>query len=157
MEFEVGDDDGLARFLDGLGGFGNGGFEILGITFGGRGDSRRRMSDGHIDNVVRDLDVAGAALSLHGADDADDLVGGGLRIEQHGRGAGHFIINALLRVEGADLVMKERIVLAVAGRGSAGDDDHAALFRISAGDGIEHVQPADAVGDGGQAQPWTRA
>ena len=76
---------------------------------------------------------------------------GGLFVEKNCRGDGDFIVHALLRLEGFHLVMQQRVLLPVLHARPAGDDDDRALFRVRAGDGVEDVQAADAVGHADQA------
>ena len=72
-------------------------------------------------------------------------------VEQDGAGDGDFIIDAALGFEGFDLVMKERIFFAIFAAGGTGDDDDGGFFSIGAGNGIEDVEAADAVGHADQA------
>ncbi len=48
-------------------------------------------------------------------------------------------------------MVEEWVFFAVLSAGGAGDDDDGGFFGVGAGDGVEHVQAADAVGDAGQA------
>ena len=98
-----------------------------------------------------DFDVDGAFVLEAGVDDAHDFGGGGLFIEQDGGGDGDFIVDAALGFEGFDFVVQEGIFFAVFAARGAGDDDDGGFFGIGAGDGVEDVEPADAVGDADQA------
>jgi hypothetical protein len=111
----------------------------------------RRKRDRTIDHVVGDFNVDGALVAEAGVDDADDFGGGALFVEKHGAGDGDFVVNPSLGFESFYFVMEQRIFLAVFSSRSAGDDDDGRFFGIGAGDGVDHVQAADAVGDAGEA------
>ena len=141
----------------------------------GGSDFRRRWEPSAIGNfaihhVVRHFDVNRSLVPQAGLDAADDFRRGALFIEQHRARDGDFVVNAPLRLERLHLVMKERIFLAIFSPGRAAHDDHRRFLRIGAGDGVENVEPAHAVGDadqpdavdarvgiGGETRRWARA
>ena len=89
---------------------------------------------------MRDFDVDGAFVLEAGFDAATDLGGGGIFVEQHGRGDGDFFIDPALGFERFDFVMQQGITLAVFAAGGAADDDDGRFFGICAGDGVEGVE-----------------
>jgi len=152
VQFHIRNDNRLLSIVDALSNFGKRPFQVFRIAFDHRLVFENGQFDRHIHDIVWNFNIARAAMRFNFGDNTNDFFGSGFRIEQYGGCAGHFIINAALRIKGAHFVMLQLVALAVIRGGAARNNQHRAFFSIGAGDGIEHVQPADAIGHAGNAQ-----
>ena len=109
--------------------------------------ARQNLGEHH---VARNFDVDRAACAAR--QHAVDLARRGFRIIQNGGADGQFLEYLLLRIEGADLVMEERVGDALFRARRAGDDDDRRAFGVGLGDGIGDLQAADRIGDAGRTK-----
>ena len=103
-------------------------------------------------HVARDLDVDRARRAAAKRQHAVDLRRRGFRIVEHGGADGELGEDALLGVEGADLVVEQRILAPLARARRAADDHHRRALGVGLRHRVGDLQPADAVGDAGGAE-----
>ena len=127
--------------------------ERVRIGFFRRGGRDSRYRNFAINNVVRHFDVNRTFVTQTCLDATHNLRSGALLIEQHRARNGHFIVNAALRFESFNLVMKERIFFAIFASGSAAHNDNRRFLGIRAGNGVENIESAHAVSHTNQTDP----
>lgn len=108
--------------------------------------------DHHIDFVPMDLQITGPSFPQDRLDHFVDLFGGPVRIVDDLRRAGQLFIDVELRFDLFGLMMDENAELSFFLSRSAGDDQDRDLLGEGAGDRIDHVEPAGAVGDADDAE-----
>ena len=93
-----------------------------------------------------DLDVARALLGPNRAHHVVQLHRGAARIGQHRRGAGDFLVDAMLGLDLARLMVNQRAELALLLAGAAGQDEQRHALGKRARHRVDHVVAAGAVG-----------
>ena len=128
-------------------------FERVWIRFLRRGERESGYRNFAINNVVWHFNVNRAFVPQTCLNATDDLRSGALLIEQHRARYGHFIVNAALRFERFNLVMKKRIFFPIFASRSAAYNHNRRFLGIRAGDGIQNIESAHAVSHANQTDP----
>ena len=110
-----------------------------------------------IDHVAMDFDIAGALLGPDRAHHIMQLHRGAARIGQHRRGAGDFLVDAMLGFDFARLMVNQRAQLALLFAGAARQDEQRHALGKRARHRIDHVVAARAVGHADDADFAGRA
>ena len=129
-------------------------FRAFGKRFrvGGALRQHRHRLDLGVHHVAGKLDIDRQRLLKRAAQHARDI---GMRrggIGQHGLVAGKFLEDRELAVDGARLMMQQEAAGALARARRAGDHHHRRALGIGAGDRIDQVEGAGAIGDHGNAE-----
>ncbi len=127
-------------------------------TFGKRGavggaarQYRHRAGLG-IDQIARELDIDRQRLLQRAAQHAGDLRRRRRRIVEHGLVAGDLAVDGKLGVDGARLVVQQEAGGPLLRARRASDHHHRRALRVSAGDRVDQVEGAGAIGDDGDAE-----
>ena len=126
---------------------------VCGSDFSGAASGDSGYRNFAIDHVVRHFDVNRTLVAQTRLDATNNFGSSALFIEQHRACDGDLVVNAALRLERFHLVMKERIFLAIFAPGSAAHHHHRRFFRICAGNRIQNIESADAIGHANQTDP----
>ena len=137
-------------------GLGQPGHDLVGAGGDGVGVGRRRhvgrhRPAGHAHHVARQLEIDRPGLVDGGGEHAGDLGRRGGGVVEPRLGAGDLLVDAELRVERAALMVQQEARAALGPAGGAGDHDHRRLLGEGAGDRVDQVEGAGAVGDRGHA------
>ena len=119
----------------------------------GRRDVEIRCIDIGMGHVARHLDVPGALLLNHGANDAINLICCRVSTAQHRLSAREVLEDAQLCVEALDLVMQHRVARPLVHAGSSTEDQEWDLLRPCVRGRIGHLETAGAIRDGHDAEP----
>ena len=121
----------------------------IGAARAERGD-RRRVGRHH---VARQLEVDRHRMIERVAQHPRDLAGRVRRIVEPNLIAGDLPEHAVLRVQGLGLVMEQKAAAALGRRRRARDHHHRRALGAGAGDRVDQVEGAGAVGDRSHAEP----
>ena len=99
-----------------------------------------------IDHVVWHFDVDRTFVTQTGFDATNNLGSSPLFIEQDCAGDGDLIVDPALGFKRFYLVMEERIFLSILASRRAADHHDRRFFGIGAGNGVQNIESADAVG-----------
>ncbi len=119
---------------------------------GGPPRQHRDGSGGGSHHVARQLDIDRERALARAAQHAGDLLRRGCRIGEDRLIAGDLLEHGKLGVDRARLVMQQQAAGAFARPRRAGDDDDRRALGIGAGDRVDEVEGACAIGDDGDAQ-----
>jgi hypothetical protein len=104
-------------------------------------------------HVTRDLEVHGPLEFACNVNRAMDRRGGGMRVVDNRSPFGDFLVDLVLRLERLHLVMHEQAGPALELPRAPRDDYHRRFLGIRAGNRVNHVQTARAVGDEADPEP----
>ena len=112
-------------------------------------DGRARLGD----HVARDFDIDRLGMAQAACQGACDVRRGAGCVVELDLLAGDFLEHLELRIECSGLMVQEQPGARFALARPAGENDQRRFFGIRRGNGVDHVQRAGAIGDGGDAQP----
>ncbi len=88
---------------------------------------------------MRHFNIDRALVLEAGFDAAHDLGRGAVLIQQNGRRDRYLVVHAALGFECLDLVVQQRVFLAILAARRAADDDHRRFLGVGAGDRVQYV------------------
>ena len=119
--------------------------------------AHRRQRDLAVHHVARHLEVDRQRVQAADVDGVAHLLGGRLRVVEHGLVGGDLAEDPALALEALDLVVDEDAARALVLARAAGEHQHRRLLGVGGGDRVDHVEGAGAVGDAGHPRRRTRA